>query len=190
MAILDRDLTVVEANSELLGLLNGSAKHLIGQHLKELLHPSIQQRVLRLFGQLAEGRCGHIATHAVLQRNANSAFTGRLTAVTVESPPQTVSTIVLLVSPDENPTPALKPLKNRLSGLNVKILEGIAAGNSTTQLASQLYLSRQGVEYHVSTMLRKFSVPNRAALVSKAYSAGMFSIGSWPPKILVEGLRQ
>jgi len=57
------------------------------------------------------------------------------------------------------------------------------------QLASKLYLSRQGVEYHVGAMLRKFKSPNRSALVSKAYSQGILSIGHWPPKVIPQYIR-
>ncbi|MGO4760878.1 LuxR C-terminal-related transcriptional regulator, partial [Streptomyces sp. 2MCAF27] len=49
---------------------------------------------------------------------------------------------------------------------------------------SKLYLSRQGIEYHVSSMLRKLKAPNRAALVSRAYSAGMLTVGTWPARVL------
>jgi DNA-binding NarL/FixJ family response regulator len=68
--------------------------------------------------------------------------------------------------------------------MDARILEGVAAGISTVQLAAMLYLSRGGVEYHVSTLLRKLKVANRPALVSKAYSMGMFGVGCWPPKVL------
>lgn len=54
------------------------------------------------------------------------------------------------------------------------------------QLAARLYLSRQGVEYHVGLMLRRLKAPNRAALVARAHSMGMLTIGSWPPRVLPE----
>ncbi|WP_237774550.1 LuxR C-terminal-related transcriptional regulator [Actinosynnema sp. ALI-1.44] len=76
-----------------------------------------------------------------------------------------------------------------LSVLSAKVLEGVAVGSSTVQLASELYLSRQGVEYHVNLMLRKFQVPNRAALVSRVYSMGIFDHTAWPPAVLPEYIR-
>ncbi|MDT5033255.1 MAG: hypothetical protein QOC94_3426, partial [Actinoplanes sp.] len=65
----------------------------------------------------------------------------------------------------------------------------VAAGAPTVQLAGRLFLSRQGVEYHVSSMLKQFKVPNRAALVSKSYSMGLFKVGSWPPRVLLDYVR-
>ncbi|WP_374754056.1 LuxR C-terminal-related transcriptional regulator, partial [Streptomyces sp. SM12] len=45
----------------------------------------------------------------------------------------------------------------------------MASGLSTVQLASRLHLSRQGVEYRVSSLLRRLRAPNRVALVARAY---------------------
>ncbi|MGJ3559305.1 LuxR C-terminal-related transcriptional regulator [Streptomyces sp. INA 01156] len=65
----------------------------------------------------------------------------------------------------------------------------MAAGDPTVRLAAKLFLSRQGIEYHVGMLLRQFQVPNRTALAAKAYSMGMFSIGSWPPRVLPDHIR-
>ncbi|MEK8146596.1 LuxR C-terminal-related transcriptional regulator [Streptomyces sp. M10(2022)] len=65
----------------------------------------------------------------------------------------------------------------------------MAAGASTMQLAAVLYLSRQGIEYHVGLMLRKLKAPNRAALVARAHSMGMLTVGQWPPRVLPECIR-
>jgi DNA-binding CsgD family transcriptional regulator len=82
--------------------------------------------------------------------------------------------------------PAPPPRPRKVPALNVRdagVLEGVASGASSVQLAASLYLSRQGVEYHVGRLLRKFRVPNRTALVGRAYSMGIFDDGSWPPKV-------
>ncbi|ELS56145.1 response regulator [Streptomyces sp. ISL-22] len=73
-----------------------------------------------------------------------------------------------------------------LSSLDAKIIERIAAGERTTCIASKLYLSRQGVEYHVSKMMERFRVPNRTALVAKAYALGILRSEVWPPRVLQE----
>jgi DNA-binding NarL/FixJ family response regulator len=66
--------------------------------------------------------------------------------------------------------------------MDARILEGVAAGIPTAKLASILYLSRGGIEYHVNVLLRSLKVNNRPALVSKAYSMGLLRPG-WPPRI-------
>ncbi|QMU70741.1 LuxR C-terminal-related transcriptional regulator [Streptacidiphilus sp. P02-A3a] len=78
------------------------------------------------------------------------------------------------------------PCQERLTALGACILEGVASGASTAELAAALYLSRQGVEYHIGLMLRQFKVPNRAALVSRAHSLGVLSVGSWPPRVMAD----
>jgi hypothetical protein len=45
------------------------------------------------------------------------------------------------------------------------------------------------VEYHVSGLLRKLKVPNRAALVSRAYSMGVLKVGTWPPKVVEDYIK-
>jgi DNA-binding NarL/FixJ family response regulator len=70
-----------------------------------------------------------------------------------------------------------------LSVLDARILEGIAVGESNLQLAGRLHLSRQGIEYRVAAMLRRLRAVNRAALVSRAYTTGLLSVSTWPPKV-------
>ena len=63
------------------------------------------------------------------------------------------------------------------------VLEGLAAGLSTQQLASRLGLSSHGVEYPVSSMLRKLKAPNRSALVARAYALDILVPNCWPPQV-------
>lgn len=74
-------------------------------------------------------------------------------------------------------------MMSELSKMEARIIECIAAGEGTNDIARKLYLSRQGVEYHVSKMLQRMRVPNRPALVAKAYSIGLLNVSSWPPKV-------
>lgn len=71
-----------------------------------------------------------------------------------------------------------------LTDVDARVLEGIAMGEPTTRIASRLHLSPQGVEYHVTSMLRKFKAPCRAALISRAFHLGVFVPAGWPPKVL------
>ncbi|MFG2241709.1 LuxR C-terminal-related transcriptional regulator [Streptomyces sp. NPDC048734] len=87
---------------------------------------------------------------------------------------------------DHEPAPPGGPV---LSALDAQVLEGVASGESTVQLASRLYLSRQGIEYRVGQMLRRFDAPNRPALVARAHALGMFAVGQWPPRVLPERVK-
>lgn len=70
-----------------------------------------------------------------------------------------------------------------LSEVTARILEGLACGLSTQQLASRLCLSNRGIEYHISNMLRSFNAANRSALVARAYALGIISPLYWPPRV-------
>jgi len=71
-----------------------------------------------------------------------------------------------------------------LSETAARIVEGVAMGESSTQIASRLNLSRQGVEYHISCLLRKFKAPSRTALISQIFVKRIFAPACWPPRVL------
>jgi len=75
-----------------------------------------------------------------------------------------------------------------LSELDARILEGIAVGESSARIASQVFLSRQGVEYRIQGLLRRFDAPSRSALISRAFNLGVLDAGAWPPKVFAEGV--
>lgn len=99
---------------------------------------------------------------------------GRLVEIALRGEP---GTLVVMVPEDAEVG------EFRLGEVDARILEGIANGESTVRIAGRLFLSRQGVEYHVGAMLRRLGVPNRAALVSKAFSMGLFNVAAWPPRV-------
>lgn len=76
-----------------------------------------------------------------------------------------------------------------LTEMEARILEKLAVGERTADIARQVYLSRQGVEFHVSKLLQRMRVPNRTALVARAYSMGILSAPSWPPRVGAERAR-
>jgi len=50
-----------------------------------------------------------------------------------------------------------------------EVLELVADGYATKQIASQLGISDAAVEKHLRQLFRRYGVPNRAALVSAAF---------------------
>ncbi|MEV6872052.1 LuxR C-terminal-related transcriptional regulator [Amycolatopsis sp. NPDC051128] len=191
IANLGPDLRVIEANGDFLRQLGRTSADVYGQSFVDFVHPSAKQFTLQQLAKLNEGKRDRFSARLVGARSAQPVLSGGLTGIAVRSRTGQVTTIVVLVKPDraaDAPRPAAEKTK-LLSELDAKVLEGVAAGISTVQLASKLYLSRQGVEYHVGAMLRQFKSPNRSALVSKAYSQGILSIGHWPPKVIPQYIR-
>lgn len=204
MAVLDPALTIRQANQDFFRHFatptaasfdvlaspasdsSTTAPDVCGRNFRDLVHPSVRQPLMRQFERLLMGRRDRFAAHVVALRPEGDAFTGCLTAASVSGDgPDPAAVLVLMRSGQSSEDDAVvAPRKKLLSEIDARILEGIAAGLSTVPLASRLYLSRQGVEYHVTGLLRKLKVPNRAALVSRAYAMGVLTVGTWPPRVV------
>lgn len=186
VAQLDHVAVIVDANVDFYRQFGRTAAEVSGRPFADLLHPSVREKVGQQLSRLVTGERSRFSERLVGIRPGGMAFTGELTALAVHGDAGTVEGTVLLVRPerDDRGGHLATGRKKLLTETDARILEGVAAGVSTVQLASHLYLSRGGVEYHVTTLLRKLKVKNRPALVSKAYSMGIFGIGSWPPQVL------
>ncbi|WP_443073668.1 LuxR C-terminal-related transcriptional regulator [Streptomyces sp. NBC_01429] len=187
MASLDNRLTIRQANQEFFWQFGGSASGICGLSFREVVHPSVQQPLMRKLSRLIEGKHQRFVTPVIaIGQGESAAFTVPLTAVSVRgNTPDTNAILVMMPSTRDAEDPEVVT-KKILTRLDAQILEGIAAGVSTVPLASRLHLSPHGIEYHVARLFRKLKVPNRAALVSRAYSMGVLKVGTWPPKVVEE----
>ena len=189
--VIDAALRIRDNNRALQEQCGSRDGALIGRNVCDLLHPSVRQVLIRQFERLVQRRASSFVEHLSALWEHATELSGTVTGIAHYGPGGQVESILLMVSSEETADERrtlISPTK-LLSKINAQILEGVAAGAPTVQLASRLFLSRQGVEYHVSSMLRQFKVPNRAALVSKSYSMGLFKVGSWPPRVLVDYVR-
>lgn len=188
LAVLDPQLRIQENNAAFLEHCGEPPFELCDRFFADLLHPSVRAYMLHRFDRLVHGVASRFVEHAAVLWAARVSFSGSLTVTAVRGEGDRLKNVVVLVTPEagEDDQRAVVSPNRMLTSIDARILEGVAIGSSTLQLATKLYLSRQGIEYHVSGMLRRFKVPNRAALVSKAYSMGVFGVGIWPPKVLPE----
>lgn len=69
-----------------------------------------------------------------------------------------------------------------LTKREVRVLELVATGLSSGEVARTLWVSAKDVEYHVSRLIRKFEAKNRTAVVSRAYVLGYLAPALWPPQ--------
>ncbi|MBP8533510.1 LuxR C-terminal-related transcriptional regulator [Streptomyces sp. MK37H] len=191
MATLAPDLHVVAGDEDFFRHFGASSAELCGRSLFDLLHPSAPSVLREHFSRLYDGRRTRFTERVLGYHSRGQVFSGKLTGTAIQGRSDRLAAIVVMVKPDderpeEEPTPTSQKL---LSPLEARILEGVATGASTVQMAAKLYLSRQGVEYHVGSMLRKMKAPNRAALVSRAYAAGMLTVGTWPARVRPEFIK-
>jgi PAS domain S-box-containing protein len=186
VAQLDRSLRIVEANADFFRQFGRSPAEVYGVDFTDLLHPSVRDKLSGQLSRLAENQRPRFAERVVALRPGDTALSGELTGFAVHGEAGPVECLMVLVRPDKSDRGGCLATGRQklLTEMDARILEGVAAGVSTVQLAATLYLSRGGVEYHVTTLLRKLKVKNRPALVSKAYSMGIFGVGSWPPRVL------
>ncbi|MEK8168894.1 hypothetical protein NKH77_00885 [Streptomyces sp. M19] len=95
--------------------------------------------------------------------------------------------VVLRSRGRRDPTPGVAPTS--ASAWSTPASWRVAVGHSTQHLASVLHFSRQNIDYRVTGLLRRFDVPNRTALVSRAFSTGLLEAGAWPPKVVENFIR-
>ncbi len=68
-----------------------------------------------------------------------------------------------------------------VSDIEGRILALAAAGATTAAIGKAVGLTVDGVNYHLTRLSRRWRVPNRTALVAKAYVLGVLAPGQWPP---------
>jgi DNA-binding NarL/FixJ family response regulator len=68
-----------------------------------------------------------------------------------------------------------------LTGREIEVLCGVAAGRTNKQIAKLLNISEHTVHRHVAAMLRRTGETRRTGLVSRAYSAGILVPGEHGP---------
>jgi PAS domain S-box-containing protein len=180
MAHVDPGLQVQDANEQFSRDLGWATETVIGRPLFDFLHHGAQLGLRRQLARLTRGRCERVTERVLGVRSGECLLPAQLTAVAVR---QGSLVVMLQWEEAEVGTGELTIRRKMLSELDARILEGVAMGMSAASLATKLYLSRQGVEYHVGTMLRKLRASNRAVMVSRAYSMGVLRAGSWPPQV-------
>lgn len=65
----------------------------------------------------------------------------------------------------------------------LRVLQLVALGLPSREIASRLWVSRQAVTYHIGNLFMKLHADSRAGLVARAYALGVFLPGVWPPTI-------
>ncbi|WP_435220615.1 helix-turn-helix transcriptional regulator [Streptomyces sp. Tue6028] len=179
-AISRPDGLLVIANPEFAELWGSTPGRIRDSNLLDLLVSTDEDSLLKLTEGLRHGRRSRYPIH--VEWNAQgSTRTGRLTVEAVSD--EVISSTLLLaflhvdsVAPGMEPIPA-----HTLSPLEARILTLVASGATSALIARSVGLTADGVNYHLSRLCRALKVPNRTALVAKAYVLGFLRPTSWPP---------
>ncbi|MER6694767.1 PAS domain-containing protein [Streptomyces minutiscleroticus] len=186
--------TVTAVEPEFAQQFGRTPDEMYGRSLSEFLHPISLPALEKGLAGLSANECDRFTERVVGRAGADRTFPADLTGVAVKGTDGGPAGVVVLLRPREDEGgegtdhEAAAPFGSTLGDLDVRVLEGVASGASTVQLANRLYMSRQGVEYRVALLLRKFQVPNRPALVARAHALGVLSVDQWPPRVPQEFL--
>jgi len=185
MARLDDGFRLVEVNADFSRQFGCLPAELDGCRFADLLHTDVRPKVSRQFIRLLADQHSRFTEPMIdFHPKDSTAFSGELTVFVAGGEGSRCGSLMALVCPHSGSRKGRSAAtsKLKLTDIDAQILEGVAVGLSTTRLGSKLYLSRSGVAYHLDTLMRKFKVKNRPALVSKAYSTGLIVPG-WPPRV-------
>ncbi len=81
---------------------------------------------------------------------------------------EAITNILLRDGPKVRKAAAGAGLKPNLTPRESEVLTRIAQGMTTQQMATQLFVSAKAIEFHRSSLLMKFGVPNTALLIKTA----------------------
>jgi DNA-binding CsgD family transcriptional regulator len=86
------------------------------------------------------------------------------------------------IHPDFGTVELLLPVR-RVTPAELRVLQFVALGLTSREIAERLWVSRQAVTYHIGNLFMKLRVDSRAGLVARAYATGILSPGTWPPAV-------
>jgi PAS domain S-box-containing protein len=168
VAFLDAQGVVRQASAQFAEVFGSTPADIIGKDFAGLFHEDSRLVVRRKCRLLLAMEDGGFSVDALVRRYAGDRTRVRISVFGFRG---------VLVA-------GVRPAQlHSLSELDARILEAVARGETAVRIAARIFLSKQGVNYHISALLRRFKVVNRAALVSKAYHAGVLDARSWPPRV-------
>jgi DNA-binding CsgD family transcriptional regulator len=182
MAKLDRYGRIERVSSPLVRQFGRPATEMHGRMFEEFLRPEDRETFRTHFGAVRAGARPYWSDVVTVRGLGPRVFSCRVTAIGVRRGSDRVDTVVVVLSAKRSGH------LFALTASNARVLEGVAAGASTADLAAQMHLSPQGIEYHVASLLRRVNAPNRPALVARAYALGILTPGRWPPRVSAEAL--
>jgi two-component system, NarL family, nitrate/nitrite response regulator NarL len=120
-----------------------------------------------LLGAIAAGADGYLLKSAEPEELQKAILLVRQ-GLSVLSPQVTRQVMRAVVSGDQNRVP-----DSGLSSREMEVLNCLAQGKTTVQIASDLFISENTVKTHVRHILEKLEASNRAEAVSKAVQMGL-----------------
>lgn len=190
LAVCRTDGTMVIANPAMAAQWNASPGRLPGRNALELFRPREREQLQRLVEAL---RLGHRSRYPieVHWRTGGAERSGELSVDPVSEAtseqPALLAQLRVRDTPHSAPdggrrTPGRQGPGEPVGAVEARILALAAAGATTTSIAGSVGLSVDGVNYHLTRLSKRWNVPNRTALVARAYVLGVLDASVWPPR--------
>lgn len=169
---------VVLANPAMAAEWGTTAGRVPGRNLRELFRPRTAAQFDRLVEALRLGRRSRYRLAVRWTRGDGTELEGDIAVepVGAPAPSRPLLLAVLHVRAEQPPRPAPE-----VTPAEARILALAAGGATTAEIGRAMGLTTDGVNYHLGRLKQRWRVPNRTALVAKAYTLGVLDPGSWPP---------
>lgn len=154
------------AFAEVLGIRPGELRD---RHVLEFFQAKVRRDYEKLVAGLERGGRARLVIAVQFPGGA-----GELTVQAVSDDEGSGLLITLRITP--------VPSDVQLTDRESEILRLIAGGSTSARVAAELGITGDGVNYHLTRLSERFGVPNRTALVARAYSLGLLDPISWPPR--------
>nr|WP_308290393.1 PAS domain-containing protein [Streptomyces meridianus] len=169
---------VVLANPAMAAEWGTTAGRLPGCNLRDFFRPLAAAQFDRLVEALRLGRRSRYRLAVRWTGPDGTEREGELTVDPVGAPaPPGPLLLAVLDAPDgrpPRPAPEVTPAETRILAL-------AATGATTAEIGRTMGLTTDGVNYHLGRLKQRWRVPNRTAVVAKAYTLGVLDAGRWPP---------
>ncbi|MER7395144.1 LuxR C-terminal-related transcriptional regulator [Streptomyces sp. NPDC000151] len=181
VAVCRADGEILIANPAMAAVWGTTRGRLRGRNLLDHFSPRAISQVGRLVEAVRMGRRSRYPVEVRWhERPDGPAREGMLTLDPVGDPSDEPPALLAILRVHED-RPAPPQPAERLSPVESRILALAASGATTAAIGKDLGLTVDGVNYHLTRLTRRFRVPNRTALIARAYTLGLLSPTSWPP---------
>ncbi|MFF4407645.1 PAS domain-containing protein [Streptomyces sp. NPDC001262] len=183
IAVCRADGEITVANPAMAAEWGTAPGRLRGRSLLDLFVPQDSTQLRRLTDALRLGRRSRYAVEVCWpagREGVQRAGDLLVDLVGEASPTAYPMLLAVLRVRADVPPPAPQPAVG-VSGVEARILALAAGGATTAAIGKEVGLTVDGVNYHLTRLTRRWRVPNRTALVAKAYVLGVLAPDRWPP---------
>ncbi|MFI1680466.1 PAS domain-containing protein [Streptomyces sp. NPDC020607] len=199
-AIAGTNGLVSVANPAFAGALGLQPGRVANRLLLDLLTPTNSEQLRKLDEAMRSGRRSRYPVEACWKARGTVRH-GQVTVEPVTDPLEDTPPLIVTLRvaeererPSGNGTPARagRPVGTdaedelahpALSAQEARVLRLVAGGATTAVVARTIGIGVDGVNYHLTRLCRRLRVPNRTALVARAYVLGLLAPEAWPPQL-------